>query len=600
MREIITHYIVFTLTKKYHAVQIKHGNSIEFVIGSVIPDRKSNRSAALQACIDAGQAGWTCWRTGRSTVSVAIGMARLPHERSSQILAPYMSLIKTLGNKVIAISLIALAIVVTLSINSIRDQLELKHETDLLLRDSGQAALSADFDVALVRAAGEVASFAVTRSKQYLAEAKEAVARAYASLDGLRKTLGEHPPTEGLESKHLGFVNRQREILAMIESSIDLAQKLGDNADQLAVSSVLDKVYAYEPFAEDLRKGVSLHRQEEYRANERDIRHAADVAINTIIANLAVLLLLIAIAYFFTRRFVVRPINQVSAAASAVAKGNLNQTVALAGKDEIGHLQMSFNQMVSDLHDQNRTVTERTRQLAETVDKVQQAEARLRHFAAAMNTGIESERSRIAHALHDELGQHLTALGMYLGRLQKQHLNNDAAQETIGRSQAIVTDAGSAMRRIVRDLRPLALDNFGLVAAAESLLKDFSSSTGIPAEINAQSELDDLADTHKTALYRVLQESLNNVAKHAQATFVEVRVEENNGGVALTVRDNGRGFSRDVQAKPNSYGLFGMAERAAQYGGSVDIDTAPDAGTKIAFWLPLAVRAGPNSSANVH
>lgn len=238
--------------------------------------------------------------------------------------------------------------------------------------------------------------------------------------------------------------------------------------------------------------------------------------------------------------------------------------------------------------------------LAETVDKVQQAEARLRHFAAAMNTGIESERSRIAHALHDELGQHLTALGMYLGRLQKQHLNNDAVQETIGRSQAIVTDAGSAMRRIVRDLRPLALDNFGLVAAAESLLKDFSSSTGIPAEINAQSELDDLADTHKTALYRVLQESLNNVAKHAQATFVEVRVEENNGGVALTVRDNGRGFSRDVQAKPNSYGLFGMAERAAQYGGSVDIDTAPDAGTKIAFWLPLAVRAGPNSSANVH
>lgn len=409
--------------------------------------------------------------------------------------------------------------------------------------------------------------------------------------------MGEHPPTEGLESKHLGFVNRQRDILAIVESGIEAAQKLSDDKDTGAVAGVLAKVYAYEPFAEVLRKDVSAHREHEYQANKFNISAAADLAVYTILANLAVLLLLIAGGYFFTRRFVVRPINQLAVAASAVAKGNLNQRVESAGKDEIGHLQRSFNHMVRDLRDQQRIVTERTTQLDQTVANLRVAEARLRHFAAAMNTGVESERSRIAHALHDELGQYLTALGMYLGQLQKQQAHSGKAQETIERAKTIVTMAGMAMRRIVGDLRPLALDNFGLVAAAESLLKDFSTSSGVATQLDAQSEFADLPDTHKTTLYRTLQEALNNVAKHAKATRVDVTLAPSNGGVMLNVRDNGQGFSQGAQAKAGSYGLFGMTERAAQYGGNVNIDTAPGAGTSVAFWLPLDQGAQPDGTA---
>lgn len=480
----------------------------------------------------------------------------------------------------IAISLVALAIVIVLAANSIRDQVELQHNAAILLRDAGQAAFNADFDVAVVRAAGEAASFAVTKNVSYLDEAKEAVSRAHSALEGLERTLGGHPPTEGLESKHAGFVARQQQLLTVVEDGVNRAESMPKNADRATVQSVLDKIFAYEPLAEVLRKDVSLHREEEYKANEHEIRGAARLAIHTILANLVILLSLIAIAFFFTRRFVVKPINELAGAASAVAAGDLTQTVAVRGKDEVANLQSSFNQMVRELHRQHETLLERNAELRVSRE-------RARDFAAALNTELEGERRRIAHALHDELGQNLTALRMYLARLHKGSIDGVAAKDLIDRAQGLVGSAGTAMRRIVADLRPLALDNFGLVAAAESLLQEFSESTGIAAEIDVSGDVDILPDTHKTALYRILQESLNNVAKHAQAASVQVRLEEVKGGVALTVRDDGRGFSREVQPRPGSYGLFGMAERAAQYGGHANVDTIPGAGTKITVWLPF-------------
>jgi PAS domain S-box-containing protein len=757
-----------------------------------------------------------------------------------------MSFAKHLDRKVILISAVALSVVALLTANSIWLLIDEKQDADIQMRDARQAAFNADFEVALVRAAGEAASFAVTKREGFLGEAKEALAQAHAAVDRLRKTLGDNPPTKGLEGKHLGFIERQREVLAMLESGFLEAQKLGQKADQAALDRVLDDVFAYEPKAEQLRKEVSEHRELEYTTGARDLANDAQAIIYAVIFNLAAFVCLIGIALAFTRRYITRPIDHMAAAAASVAEGDFSQRLEITSKDEIGQLQSAFNQMVTDLQQQHRVLRQRNLQLTETVEKAQKAEQRLdlavqatqlalwdfdasknalylserwaemlggeagetamtldgfiecvhpddqqrcrasldqcisgsastmnseqrvphrnggwvwleshgkvverddngralriigthaditerkraeeelreserrfreiaenmpgvvctstpdgnkiyfissgyeelfgrtraslienpktllegmhpedrqrvvaqmgrpargeafveeyrvvrpdgslrwvsdrafpiknaqgelyrvcsvteditprkemeeqlrrsreqlRHFAANLNTEIESERSRIAHALHDELGQNLTALRMYLGRLQKQCTGNQPAHEMIDRAQDIVGNAGTAMRRIVGDLRPLALDNFGLVAAAETLVKDFSASAGLAVDLKAESGFDDLPDSHKTALYRVLQESLNNIAKHAQASSVKVRIEHADSGVTLTVRDDGRGLSPDARSKPDSYGLFGMAERAAQYSGNLSIDSAPGAGTKVSFWLPLA------------
>ena len=478
-----------------------------------------------------------------------------------------VSMLKHLDHKVIAISSVALAIVALLVGGSISILLDVKHDASLQVHDSQQGVLNADFDTALVRAAGEAASFAITKRQSYRDEAQQALTRAGAALDGLRKSLGDIPPTEGLEGKHLGFIIRQRELLAMLERGFESARKVGHSIDPTELGNVLDTLYAYEGPAEILRKEVSDHSQSEAATNARNLQNDAQKLIYAFIGNLIVLVGLIGIALAFTRRFVVKPINRLALAASAVSDGDFGQRVAITGKDEIGHLQQAFNQMVGELRESRE---------------------QLRNFAADLDANIETERARIAHALHDELGQNLTALGIHLANMQKQNIDQANTLETTRRMQGIIADTGASMRRIIADLRPLALDNFGIAAAAENLAQEFASNSGLKVNVRVDGEFEDLPTAHQTALYRMLQESLTNVAKHAQAEKVDIDLAKYDSGVALSVRDDGRGFSRQLPASAGAYGLFGMAERAAQRGGKVTIDSALGAGTKITLWLPVS------------
>lgn len=478
-----------------------------------------------------------------------------------------MSMLKHLDHKVIAISSVALVIVALLAVNSIIILLDAKKDAGKQIHDSNQGALNGDFDVALVRAAGEAASFAITKREGYRDEAREAIVRAGTALDRLRKTLGDTPPTEGLEGKHLGLIARQRELLAMVEHGLARAEKLGSTADETQRGRALDDISAYESKAETLRTDVSKHREMEATENAEDMQNDAQRLIYAFVGNLVVLVGLIGIALAFTRRFVVKPINRLALAASAISQGDFGQRVVVTGKDEIGHLQQAFNQMVNELRNSRE---------------------QLRNFAANLDSEIETERARIAHALHDELGQNLTALGIHLSNLHKQSVDRPSVQEITQRMQGIIADTGSAMRRIIADLRPLALDNFGIAVAADAFAHEFANDSGLKVNVRVDGEFADIPSAHQTALYRMLQESLTNIAKHAQAKQVDIELAKRDGGVALTVHDDGRGFSRETPARPGSYGLFGMAERAAQRGGEVTVDTALGAGTKITFWLPLS------------
>jgi PAS domain S-box-containing protein len=241
-----------------------------------------------------------------------------------------------------------------------------------------------------------------------------------------------------------------------------------------------------------------------------------------------------------------------------------------------------------------RDITER----AKAERALRDAHHELRDLALAMHEVREGERTRIARELHDELGQALTALKMDV----------DLLAETIARDRADLLERTDAMRelldatvattrRISADLRPLVLDDLGLGAAAEWLAQNFSHRAHVPCDLRVDPACAQLGEPHASALFRILQESLTNVARHAQASRVEVRLERAAEDVVLTVRDDGVGMDPAAAPKPRSFGLRGIGERALLLGGEVKIETRPGAGTTLTVRIPLARAGAPAEAA---
>jgi PAS domain S-box-containing protein len=231
-----------------------------------------------------------------------------------------------------------------------------------------------------------------------------------------------------------------------------------------------------------------------------------------------------------------------------------------------------------------RDVTERTR----AEQALRESKEEIRTLALTASTVREQEKSRIARELHDELGQALTALKIDVSWLRA-HLDHapDAVLAKLGAMQVLLDGTVAAARRISADLRPLMLDDLGLIAACEWLAHNFQQRTGVACELVLGAGELDLRDPYATAVFRVLQESLTNVAKHAEATQVEATLERAEGTVILTVRDNGRGFRTSDPRKQGSYGLVGLRERAFLLGGDIRIESEPGRGTYMEMRMPV-------------
>lgn len=200
----------------------------------------------------------------------------------------------------------------------------------------------------------------------------------------------------------------------------------------------------------------------------------------------------------------------------------------------------------------------------------------------------ESERGRIARELHDQTGQALTSILFGVRQLRAARDVADAhrAADTI---TGLVSDALEDIRRLSLELRPQILDDFGLVPALERLTDSFAERAGI--EVDLCSLLDEearLTSEQETALYRAAQEALTNIAKHARAGSVQVQLRRDADCVELTVSDDGRGFSETDTQSEASFGLVGMRERLALVRGSLQLDTAPGAGTTVHVRVPVA------------
>jgi signal transduction histidine kinase len=196
----------------------------------------------------------------------------------------------------------------------------------------------------------------------------------------------------------------------------------------------------------------------------------------------------------------------------------------------------------------------------------------------------ELERRRLARELHDETGQALASILLGLKALDEK-TDDAGARTSIEELRELVVATLQDVRRLAVELRPSALDDFGLVAALERLADSFAEQSGISVDFQAALADERLPDEAETALYRIVQESLTNVVKHAQARRVSILLTRADGVVKAVVEDDGRGFDPE-RATDSGYGLIGMRERLALLGGRLEIESARDAGTTVAAEVP--------------
>jgi signal transduction histidine kinase len=222
--------------------------------------------------------------------------------------------------------------------------------------------------------------------------------------------------------------------------------------------------------------------------------------------------------------------------------------------------------------------------------ELQESYERLRALAANLELVREEERTQIARELHDQLGQALTAMKFDLAWLTDRLVNQDAA---LGQRAKAVTAQMDTMiktvRRIATELRPGMLDDLGLAASIEWLAHDFEKRTGIVCEVNVSSPDLPLPRAPSLAVFRIFQETLTNVQRHASAQLIEVtlRVTDAPKALILQVHDDGRGIQAGEIAGLHSLGLLGMRERAQRLGGTFDIRGVPGDGTIVTVSIPL-------------
>ncbi len=220
---------------------------------------------------------------------------------------------------------------------------------------------------------------------------------------------------------------------------------------------------------------------------------------------------------------------------------------------------------------------------------LQTSRDQLRILASHLAQVREEERTSIAREIHDELGQTLTALKMNISGLAKKMSSDADAHDQLMSMCASVDDAIRTVRHIATELRPGVLDELGLGAAVEWHARAFMKQSGIECSIDIDPNVDALPHQISTAMFRIFQESLTNVARHSGATHITTTLAINDKVLYLQVTDNGCGIPESLASGPKSIGLLGMKERALSLGGEVLISGAPDSGTTVTATIPLGI-----------
>ena len=243
------------------------------------------------------------------------------------------------------------------------------------------------------------------------------------------------------------------------------------------------------------------------------------------------------------------------------------------------------------------------RHYSELLQQSRQMQEQLRHLSHQLLSAQEEERKTISRELHDQIAQILTGINVQLASLKTEaRLNTKDLEKRITSTQRLVEKSVKIVHRFARELRPSVLDDLGLIPALHSFVKAFAKRTHLRVRLRIFAGVEQLDAAKRTVLFRVAQESLTNVARHARATHVEMCIEKVSDSVHMQVKDNGKSFlvERTLHAiKNNRLGLLGMRERVEMVGGSFGIKSAPGKGTTIEVLIPFRnVRGGANRGAD--
>jgi len=282
-------------------------------------------------------------------------------------------------------------------------------------------------------------------------------------------------------------------------------------------------------------------------------------------------------------RFILRRVGAMVDASRRLTAGDLRARIGAIGiRDELSHLAGVFDEMAASL----QIRIEREEQVKASLSHSQQ---QLRRLTAYQNDVREQERIRIAREIHDQFGQSLTILKMDLVWMKKHMPTVDhPVNEKIEGMFRLIGEAMDNLHAVTAELRPVILDDFGLAAAIEWQAEAFRRRSGMDCRFENNGFEPDLPQDQATALFRIFQEILTNIIRHAEANDVVVRLAKHDGELMLQVADNGRGITEDEINSPHAFGLLGIRERLYPLGGRVAFEGRAGRGTRVTIHLPLS------------
>ena len=296
------------------------------------------------------------------------------------------------------------------------------------------------------------------------------------------------------------------------------------------------------------------------------------------------------------------PIAFLTDSAERIAYGNLNQPIPDLGHDEVGRLGRSFEQMRMALRasighveqanqDLERRVEERTRELQRLYRQLQEREEWREELLRKVISAQEDERKRLARELHDETSQTLSALAMKI-ETALAGWPSESSRERLVEAKHLTVRTLEELHRLIFDLRPSVLDDLGLLSAIRWYAERHLERRGVAVRCEFSGEADRLSPELETALFRVCQEAITNIAKHSEADTVLIQCFARDDRFAIEIEDDGKGFSPGSlpppAARERGLGLLGMRERVELFGGTLELDSAPGQGTRIAVSVPLS------------
>ncbi len=308
---------------------------------------------------------------------------------------------------------------------------------------------------------------------------------------------------------------------------------------------------------------------------------AADLRTYLLWSSAAILATIVAVNALMSRMVVTR-LERLVEAIQQFSHGSMLKPVRTQNEDEISALGDSFNQMAQQ-------VSDHTRELERLNQELRDKENVRGQLLVKVIMAQEEERKRIARDLHDQLGQALSALTM--GMEAVEHglpSSQDGLRERLAHAKALATHALEQTHELILDLRPVALDDLGLVAAVRQHAEQHLGPRGVDVQVSQQGPPRRLKPELEIALFRIVQEAINNIACHANAQHVQVAFEFSEARVQVSVQDDGCGFdlARVPSPSGDGFGLLGMQERAALVEGTCTIESQPGQGTRVVVALP--------------